>query len=386
MKRRDIIVPTLIPNPVDWFMYGRVGGWGWGRRKPSPNLPHAHTFLNNNYAAGLGITPMNATGDALRTIFFALLAVCLFAGCQPSSSGEQGYPARPVRYVVPWNPGGGTDTASRVLAAVLQEVLGQPVNVVNRTGGGGVVGHLALAQARPDGYTLGAVTVEITMMHWTGLTELTYEDYTPLALLMNNPAAVTVRADAPWNTLDDLLADVRTHPGDYLASGTSRGGIWDLARIGFLKAAGLPETAMPWVPSQGAAPALQELLAGGVSVVTAALAETAALRKAGQVKVLAVMANERLDIAPDVPTLKEQGIDWSLGGWVAVGAPAGLPDDVRAALDDAIRTVANDPAYQDPLRQAGFHLQFLPAEAFTAFIKEQDRENGDLLKLANLAR
>lgn len=321
-----------------------------------------------------------------RIHLFVLLAACLFAGCQPSSTTKQAYPARPIRYIVPWNPGGGTDTSSRALAAVLQEALGQPVNVLNRTGGGGVIGHLALSQARPDGYTLGAVTVEITMMHTMGLTDLTYENYTPLALLMNNPAAITVRADAPWDTLDDLLADLRAQPGDHLASGTSRGGIWDLARIGFLKAAGLPENAMPWVPSQGAAPALQELLAGGVSVVTAALAETDALRKAGQVKVLAVMADDRLDVAPDVPTLKEQGIDWSLGGWVAIGAPAGLPDDVRATLNEAIRTVANDPAYQDPLRQAGFHLQFLPAEDFAVFIKEQDRVNGELLRLAGLNR
>ena len=203
---------------------------------------------------------------------------------------------------------------------------------------------------------------------------------------MNNPAAVTVRADAPWNTLDELLDAVRAEPGVHLASGTSKGGIWDLARIGFLEAAGLPESAMPWVPSQGAAPAFQELLAGGVAVVTAALAETDALRKAGRVKVLAVMADERLAVAPDVPTLKEQGVDWSLGGWVAVGAPAGLPAAVRDTLDKAIAAAAADPAFQEPLKQAGFNLQVLPAAEFAPFIEEQDRVNGDLLKLAGLAR
>ncbi len=143
---------------------------------------------------------------------------------------------------------------------------------------------------------------------------------------------------------------------------------------------------MPWVPSQGAAPALQELLAGGVAVVTAALAETDALRRAGQVKVLALMADERLAVAPDVPTLKEQGIDWSLGGWVAVGAPAGLPDDIRARLDEAITTATSDPVFLEPLQQAGFNLQLLPAAEFAAFIAEQDRVNGELLQLAGLAR
>ena len=325
----------------------------------------------------------------LRTLvpsFLLLLLASTQLGCQSSSDGDAAYPSGPLTYIVPWNPGGGTDTASRALAAVLQDVLGEPVNVVNRTGGGGVVGHLALAQAEPDGYTVGAVTVEITMMHHAGLTELTPEDYTPLALLMNNPAALTVRADAPWDTVDELVDDLRQNPGTHLASGTSRGGIWDLARIGFLEATGLPENAMPWVPSQGAAPALQELLAGGVAVVTAALAETDALRRAGQVKVLAVMADERLPTAPDVPTLQESGIDWSLGGWVGVGAPAGLPDSLRTALSEAIRAATEDSAYVTPLQRAGFTLQFLPSDAFGSFMAEQDERNGELLEMAGIAR
>ena len=322
----------------------------------------------------------------VRNTALALLLMSLAVGCQSSSDGDAAYPSRPVTYIVPWNPGGGTDTASRALAAAMQDALGEPVNVVNRTGGGGVVGHLALAQAEPDGYTIGAVTVEIAMMHWAGLTDLTYEDYTPLALLMNNPAALTVRADAPWDTVQDLVSALRNEPGTYLASGTSRGGIWDLARIGFLEAAELPENALPWVPSQGAAPAMQELLAGGVSVVTSALAETDALRRAGQVKVLAVMADERLDVAPDVPTLKESGIDWTLGGWVGVGAPAGLPDSLRTTLSEAIQAAMQDSVFAVPMQQAGFTLQPLPSEAFASFAAEQDERNGRLLEQAGIAR
>ena len=293
------------------------------------------------------------------------------------------YPTRPITYLVPWNAGGGTDTVSRALAATMQEYLGQPVNVINRTGGGGVVGHSALANARADGYTIGAVTGEITMMHWTGLTELRHTDYTPLALLMDNPAAVTVKADAPWNTLPELLDDVRARPGTILASGTSKGGIWDLARMGMLQEAGIAENAMPWVPSQGAAPALQELIAEGVQVVTVALAETDALYQAGQVKVLGVMSEERLPGYPEVPTLKEQGIDWQIGGWVSVGAPAGLPDEVTATLKAALQQAVQDPAYQQPLEQAGFNLKVLTDDAFASFLNQQDEVNGALLTSAS---
>ncbi len=317
--------------------------------------------------------------------FTVILAIfVLAAGCRQSGdTGSEDYPARPITYLVPWNAGGGTDTVSRTVAAVLQDRLEASINVINRSGGGGVVGHLALSQARPDGYTLGAITGEITMMHWQGLTDLTYQDFTPIALLSYNPGSITVKADAPWNTLDDLLADLRERPGEILASGTSKGGVWDLGRIGFLDAAGLPESAMPWVPSQGAAPALQELLAGGVQVVTVALAETDALLQAGEVKVLAVMADERLEAYPDIPTLKEQGVDWSIGGWISIGGPAGLPDEVVARIRAGVESAVEDSVYYTPLKNAGFNLTLLTGDAFTAFLEREDRVNGRLLEMAS---
>lgn len=314
---------------------------------------------------------------------WVLLLPILLSSCQPAT--EQAWPNRPITFIVPWKAGGGTDTASRALAAVLSDELGQSINVVNRTGGGGIVGHLALQQARPDGYTLGAITVEITMTHWMRLTSLTISSYTPLALVTINPSAITVRVDAPWQSVDELVEAVSDAPGVITASGTSRGGIWDLCRIGFLQAAGLDETAMPWVPSQGAAPALQELLAGGVDVVTAALAETNALRQAGRVRTLAVMAEERLPMAPDVPTLIELGIDYaSAGGWMVLAAPKRLPDPLREQLQAAIRRTVANPAFRDPLQRAGFRLHHLTGVPLSAFLEEQDLENGLLMERAGL--
>jgi tripartite-type tricarboxylate transporter receptor subunit TctC len=296
----------------------------------------------------------------------------------------QAFPARPITFTVPWSPGGGTDTTSRTLAALLNEQLGVTVNVVNRTGGGGVVGHLALAQAPANGYTIGAITVEITMLPHIGQTDLTYEDYTPLGLMINNWSAVSVRADAPWETLDELLDHIRENPGELQASGTAMGGIWDLARIGMLDQAGIEADAMPWVPSQGAAPAFQELLAGGVDVVTAALAEAAPLMQAGEVRVLGVMAPERVARFPDVPTLAELGLDWSIGGWAGVAAPAGLPEDERSALAEAIEAAMASNEFIEPLTQAGFTLQPMNADEFATFLQVQHEVNGRLLRLAGV--
>ena len=320
----------------------------------------------------------------ISTCIFFVLAWMLHA-CAPGGGSSATYPNRPITYIVPWNPGGGTDLSARALASALQQVLGQPVNVVNRTGGGGVVGHLALSQAVPDGYTIGAITVEITMMHWMGQTDLAPNAYTPLANLMTNPATITVKADAPWQNLTEFVEDLKANPGKYQASGTSRGGIWDLGRIGFLQTLGLPETALPWVPSQGAAPALQELLAGGVDVVTAALAEVDAMRQAGQVRVLGVMADERLERFPNVPTLKEQGVDWTLGGWVGVGAPDNLPPAIHAKLDSAIQVAFKDSAYLTPMRQAGFQMDPTDSEGFAQLLSREDSTNGAMLKVSGLA-
>ena len=153
-----------------------------------------------------------------------------------------------------------------------------------------------------------------------------------------------------------------------------------------MDAAGLDNSDLRWIPSQGAAPALQELIAGGVDVVTAALSEVDALRKAGQVKVLGVMADERLPRFPEVPTLKEQGVDWSLGGWVSICAPAGLPADVKAKLDSAIYAASNDETYIESLTKAGSTLRFMKSDDFQRFMEEEDQANGSLMHKAGLSK
>ena len=130
---------------------------------------------------------------------------------------------------MPWGAGGGTDATARIIGSLLEKELGQPVNVVNRTGGSGVVGHAAIASAAPDGYTIGLATVEIGMMHWQGLTELTGARTRRSALVNADPAGIQVRADAPYKNVSDLLAAIKANPGKFKASGTGQGGIWHLA-------------------------------------------------------------------------------------------------------------------------------------------------------------
>src|SRR6185436_7388624 len=127
---------------------------------------------------------------------------------------------RPIQLIVPWGAGGGTDATARIIGTLMERELKKPINVVNRTGGSGVVGHDAIAKATPDGYTLGLITVEIAMMHHVGLTGLTPADYTAIGLVNADPSGIVVRTEAPYKGVKDLLAAIKANPGKFKASGT----------------------------------------------------------------------------------------------------------------------------------------------------------------------
>ncbi len=315
-------------------------------------------------------------------------AVAVFAGSLGFAvSAEAAYPDRPLTLIVPWGAGGGTDATGRIVASLLEKELGQPINVVNRTGGSGVVGHSAIAEAAPDGYTLGVATVEIGMMHWQGLTELTSENYTPLALVNEDPAAVTVSIDAPWADLQALVDDIKANPGKFKASGTGQGGIWHLAIAGLLSELGLDPASVPWVPSEGAAPGLQDLVAGGVNIVPASLPEARSLLEAGRVKSLAVMSADRNAAFPDVPTTQETvGVTWNIGAWRGIVGPKGMPEDVTSVLIPALEKVYNSAEYKEFMSGRGFGMRWAQGDEFAAFMKESSDSLGGVMKKVGLAK
>ena len=306
-------------------------------------------------------------------------------GLKPSFA-QANYPNRPVQVVVPWGAGGGTDATARIVAAILERDLGQPFNVVNRTGGSGVVGHSAIANAAPDGYTLGMITVEINMMHWQGLTQLGPSNYTPLALLNEDSPGVQVKSDSPYTTLKELAAAIKAAPaGKFKASGTGQGGIWHLALVGWLTAMGLKADHVPWVPSNGAAPAMQDLAAGGINLVTCSVPEAKAMIDAGKARSLAVMSPQRNAAFPNVPTLKEAaGIDYSIGAWRGVGAPKGLPAAMSAKLTAALKKAYDSREFKEFMTNRGFGMVWGDASQFADFLADGDRKMGDAMKAAGL--
>ncbi len=300
----------------------------------------------------------------------------------------EGYPDRPIQMIVPWGAGGGTDAVGRLLGAEIQKELGVPVNVVNRTGGSGVVGHSAIANADADGYTIGIMTIEIDMMHWQGLTELTYKDYDILAIVNADPGGLMVSAESGYDSVETLLEAIKTEPkGTLKASGTGQGGIWHVGLAGWLLSEGLPADQVTFVPSQGAAPGLTDMVAGGVDIVPSSLAEGRAMIDASRVTPLATMSAERQDAFPDVPTLAETtGSDWTVAVWRSVVAPDGLPDDVKAKLEAAVEAAYNSEEYKAFMKDRGFGLRWASGEDATKIVADDDEAFGDVMKEAGLAK
>jgi tripartite-type tricarboxylate transporter receptor subunit TctC len=289
--------------------------------------------------------------------------------------------------VVPWAAGGGTDAVARVMASLIEKELGKPVNVVNRTGGSGVVGHQAIAGAAPDGYTIGIVTVEIAMMHHQGLTDLAGTSFTPLGLINYDATAMQVRADAPYGNLGELIQAIRTNPGKLKASGTAQGGIWHVALAGLLADQGIPPSSVVWVPSNGSAPALLDLVAGGVDMVPGSHGEARSLIDAGKVKSLAIFDDQPSNLYPNVPTGKQEiGTDWRLGVWRGIGAPKNLPPAFESRLQDAVKKAYDSHEYRDFMTSRGFGMRWADPAGFAEIMAASDAQLGAAMKAVGLAK
>jgi len=317
-----------------------------------------------------------------KSIVFGVILVVLFT----TISVFAAYPDKSVTIICPWGAGGGTDRVARFLASGLEKEYGKPFVVMNKTGGGGAVGHGAGAYAKPDGYTLTLATIEIANMHWMGLTKITYKDFDYVIQVNQDPSCVMVKADAPWHSITELLVDIAMHPGEYKFSSSSTGGIWDLSRIGMLNSVDIPADYVTWIPTKGAAPSIVELLGGHVDVITCSAPEAAAQLDSGEFRALALMADERDSKYPNVPTLKELGIDWSSGTWRGIVVPKGTPKEVIDSLYGKLSKIVNSEKYKDFMSKNGFGIKIKNSKEFSNFVKEQDSTWKKILEIGGYVK
>ncbi|TFZ01278.1 tripartite tricarboxylate transporter substrate binding protein [Ramlibacter rhizophilus] len=283
-----------------------------------------------------------------------------------------------IRLIVPYVQGGGSDQRARLVARHLATVLGEPVEVVNRTGA--IVGHTAIAQAAPDGRTLGQISGEVGMMHWTpGLTTLTPADYTPLAVPFVEAAAVIVRQDAPWATLAEFVEHCRTH--GIRGSGGPHFGVWKFALAGLLDRLGVDLARLDWVETYSGEQGLAKVLDGHAEVAPITLTDARGPLQAGQARALANLDTRRHARFADVPTAREAlAVDWAVGHWRGIVAPAGLPPEITRHYVQALQQVAADSAFQEAARASSFTLDWRFGDDFARYMDEDDAMFGRVIR------
>lgn len=295
----------------------------------------------------------------------SLLALLL--GVEPSLA--QRYPSKTVTLVVPFPAGGRTDLIGRIVAQHLQGHLNNnTVLILNKPGASGVLGSLEVSQARPDGYTLGFFSTSFVTAQYTVSTPIVAKDYDLLAIVNVDPAAVAVHETAPWKTLAELVDHARKNP-ERVRIGMIPGASAQIFAGALAKAAGLK---LIDVPFKGDADGAVALAGGHIEVHVAVPVSYRALVAAKKVRVLAVAAEERSSLFPDIPTYRENGVDVVIGAFHGVYGPRGLPADVRDTMIAALEKTLTSKELVEQMSTAGAGILFRKGEAATAFLAQQD--------------
>lgn len=310
-----------------------------------------------------------------RTASIAMAGALIFATLGLSEhASAQSYPSRPVELLVPWAAGGGSDVVARAFSESAMKHFPQPLVVINKPGAAGSIGHFEGASAKPDGYKVTVVTPEINLAFLQGIGKAKYQDFTYIARINSDPIALVVKSDSPFNTLDQFIAHARTNPEGITVSNSGVGGTYHLAAIAFEESAGIK---LNNVPYQGAGPAVAGLLAGQVDATMATTAEVGVHVQGGKMKLLAVMAEQRLKAFDKVPTFKEKNLMLALGTWRGLAVPKDTPNEVVVALRELVNKVNQEPRYKEVLaRQYAGQVNENGDVFRTALVKEFNTYQG----------
>jgi tripartite-type tricarboxylate transporter receptor subunit TctC len=288
----------------------------------------------------------------------------------------QQFPAKEVSIVIPYAPGGATDLVFRALAASSQKYLGKAVVVVNKPGGGGTVGVVEAQRAKPDGYTLLTAITPLTILPHQVKTTFTYRDFEPIINVVQDPVMFQVRADAPWKTLPEFLDYARKNPDTITVGNSGAGGGVHLIALAFEKAAGVKFNHIPFA---GGGPSVTALLGGHINAVSVSPPEGIAQVKAGKLRIIALFSQTRMTDFPNVPTVREQGVDFALGQWRGLAAPKGTPPEAIKLLHDAFKKGMEDPAFAKNAADMSVTLAYVGPEDFGKLMAADHERFGKLV-------
>jgi tripartite-type tricarboxylate transporter receptor subunit TctC len=310
----------------------------------------------------------------LKRILFLLAVVFGLVATVPVQAAD--FPAKEVQIIIPYAAGGATDLIFRALAASTGKYLGKAVVVVNKPGGGGAVGFTDGAQAKPDGYTLTSVITPLTILPHQVKTAFTYKNFEPIINVVSDPSMFLVRSDAPWKSLQEFVDYAKKNPGMITVGNSGAGGGVHLVALAFERAIGVK---FNHIPFSGGGPSVTALLGGHINAVSVSPPEGINQVQAGKLKIIALFSEKRLPLFPNILTVKEQGIDFTMGMWRGLAAPKGTPPDVIKKLHEAFKKGMEDPVFTKNAKDMSVELRYLGPEAFGKLMAQDDEFYGKLV-------
>ena len=311
-------------------------------------------------------------------VALALFLVAILIGV-PTAQAQ--FPENTITLIVPWSPGGSGDMTCRIVAAEMKKSLGQSVIVKNMPGAGSMVGAASMANSAPDGYTLGFLGISAVIAQYTSVSPVLMDRYTAVSGIINPELVLLVNNNSPWKTLQDYVAYAKANPKKIKNGNAGAGVIDHLYSTEFAKTADVELTQVPY---KGWGPSLAALAGGHVDSMFVALGPAKALIKAGKLRPLAIAADQRHPNYPDIPTMKEGGVDITMPFWESICVPAGTPQQVIETLDQAIRKAFATPSVQNKIEASGLNVVYMGTEGIGKLRTESDKNIQQMIKDAGL--
>jgi tripartite-type tricarboxylate transporter receptor subunit TctC len=302
----------------------------------------------------------------------------------PAQADE--YPSRPITLIVQFSPGAQTDILARKLSDEVSKILGQPIVVVNKTGGGGTVGVAEMLRAKPDGYTVGCVNMPSLAIipHMQQVPYDPLKDIAHICVVQPYEYGLYVKADAPWKTIKDFVDDAAANPGKIIYGSLGAGTTNHLIVAQIIKKHNLT---LKHVPYKGDGELIPAMLGGHVHAAVGSPAAIVPQVKAGNLRVLVVTSKDRWSYLPEVPTLLDSGYDFFQSSYFSLGAPAGIPEPVRKKLEDAFAKVLQNPALKEDVEKNIFaKLEYQTGAWFQKYIAETHAFYSDFLRKEGLVK
>ncbi|AYJ50620.1 tripartite tricarboxylate transporter substrate binding protein [Rhodococcus sp. P1Y] len=307
----------------------------------------------------------------------ALILIGTATGCADRSGGgssDEEFPSGNITLLTPTAAGGATDLTARTLGKQMEADLGVSVIVENRPGGAGSIGMQYLADQDANGYTIGVLPVEVSLLGHQGYS-IDPAAYDFLGQVNSQPGTIAVPANSPFQTLDDLITAAKSDPGAITVSNAGPGSIWEAGALELGRVAGVEFTGVPF---DGGAPAVTAAVGSQVDAVVAGIGETAPAHADGRLRVLAVFTEDPAPALPGVPTATELGLDVVIGSWAVIAAPTGLPDAVATRLEDAIESASSTAEYTELIESGGNLPLYRSADEATTFVDSESDRFGQL--------